>query len=161
MLSACPSEKGDAHAASPFATVAAALLAGGVRGVVALGSPLHVSGARHFLSAFYETLFANGDLALATCAGRKRMFERALRVPTRGELPLADWLVPVAYQQEALDLSFADTAVRVTEQDSHPGLPREAHGDESLLASMGRNGPLLELERAMRRPPVGILVHVQ
>ena len=41
--------------------------------------------------------FAGNSVGQAVAVGRKRMFEHDLRPSMQGEMPLADWLVPVHY----------------------------------------------------------------
>jgi len=166
VLNACQSAMLDERAEDPFASVAAALLKGGVRSVVAMAWSLYVSGAQQFLPAFYETLFKTGDVGTAALAGRRKMREQPGRVCARGKFPLADWLVPVVYQQVAFDFSFAATVpsrrkrrVAPTKQMERVALPDEARDEENPYGFVGRDRALLALERAMRRKPAGILIH--
>ncbi|MCP3971148.1 MAG: CHAT domain-containing protein, partial [Rhodobacteraceae bacterium] len=107
VLNACQSARIDERADDPFASVAAALLKAGIRGVVAMGYNLYVSGAQQFVPAFYRRLLENGDVAEATRAGRRAMLERDARICALGEHPLQDWLVPVLYQQDPILLPVA------------------------------------------------------
>ncbi|HEX8198866.1 MAG TPA: CHAT domain-containing protein, partial [Isosphaeraceae bacterium] len=157
VMNACQSGMVDEQADDPFASVAAAMLRSGVRSVVAMAYTLYVSGAQEFLPGFYRELFRTGDIARATRGGRQQMLARRGRICVRGRFDLDDWLVPVVYQQEALDLSFAAQA--------HPGrppgdaaLPPEARDDENPYGFVGRDGPILELERAMHLPRAGLLI---
>ena len=75
----------------------------------------------------------------------------------RGRYPLDDWLVPVVYQQEPFDFSFAKKAENV-KPDGRPELPGEARDTENPYGFIGRDGAVLALERAMRRPPAGLLI---
>ncbi|MCP4040807.1 MAG: CHAT domain-containing protein, partial [Gammaproteobacteria bacterium] len=52
VLNACQSARIDERADDPFASVATALLKAGIRGVVAMGYNLYVSGAQQFVPAF-------------------------------------------------------------------------------------------------------------
>jgi tetratricopeptide (TPR) repeat protein len=162
VLNACQSAMVDERADDAFASVAAGLLRSGVRSVVAMAYSLYVSGAQQFLPAFYRRLFESGRVAEATRAGRQQMVSRPQRVCARGEYPLEDWLVPVLYEQDAPDVSFAVGAsaagAPAGERAPGPALPPEARDAENPYGFIGRGGPLLDLERAMRRPPAGILV---
>ena len=149
-----------------FASVATALLQAGVRSVVAMAYSLYVSGAQVFLPAFYRRLFETGSVAQAARFGRQQMFAHPERVCVRGKHPLQDWLVPVVYQQDPLDFSFVQQKQRAAHCRWHPErkrtaamLPPEIRDEENPYGFIGRDGPLLELERAMRRKPAGILVH--
>jgi hypothetical protein len=85
------------------------------------------------------------------------MFQQKDRVCARGRYPLDDWLVPVVYQQEPFDFSFAKKAKKV-KADGGPDLPGEARDTENPYGFIGRDGAVLALERAMRRPPAGLLI---
>ncbi|MGB0069175.1 MAG: CHAT domain-containing protein, partial [Isosphaeraceae bacterium] len=157
VLNACQSAMVDQGAKDPFASVAAALLKSGIRSVVAMAYSLYVSGAQEFLPAFYRDLFRTGNVAEAARAGRQRMFQRKDRVCARGRYPLDDWLVPVVYQQEPFDFSFAKKAKKA-KADGGPELPGEARDTETPYGFIGRDGAVLALERAMHRPPAGLLI---
>ncbi len=158
VLNACQSAMLDERAEDPFASVATALLRSGTRSVVAMAYSLYVSGAQQFLPAFYERLFESGSVAEAARAGRQQMLAKRERVCARGLYPLDDWLLPVLYQQEPLDFSFAREAKQAF-QPRASKLPEDLRGGEGPYGFIGRDSSLLELERAMRRPPAGILIH--
>jgi len=157
VLNACQSAMVDDRAEDQFASVAAALLRSGMRSVVAMAYSLYVSGAQQFLRAFYRRLFEEGSVAQAVRAGRQAMLQERGRVCVRGTFPLDDWLVPVLYQQEPLDFSFAKVATQAKEP-APSKLPAEVLNNRDPYGFVGRDGPLLELERAMRRPPPAILI---
>ena len=157
VLNACQSAMLDERAQDPFASVATALLRSGVRSVVAMAYSLYVSGAKEFLPQFYRRLFEAGSVAEATRAGRREMLAHPLRVCARGEFPLDDWILPVLYQQEPLDFSFAAEAKRSFVAPESK-LPQEIAQEPSAYGFIGRDGPLLDLERAMHRPPPAILI---
>jgi tetratricopeptide (TPR) repeat protein len=171
VLNACQSGMVDGDAADPFASVAAALVRSGVRSVVAMAYSLYVSGAQQFLPAFYRRLFETGSIAQATREGRQQMLAERGRVCVRGEFDLEDWLVPVVYQQDPPDFSFATRGARgqreAAESEAKRGeappaalpLPEEIEDRENPYGFIGRDGAVLELERAMRREPAGILIH--
>ena len=156
VLNACQSAMVDQGAKDPFASVAAALLKSGIRSVVAMAYSLYVSGAQEFLPAFYRDLFRTGDVAQAApragsgCSSRRT-------ASARGRYPLDDWLVPVVYQQEPFDFSFAKKAKKA-KADGGPELPGEARDTENPYGFIGRDGAVLALERAMHRQPAGLLI---
>jgi tetratricopeptide (TPR) repeat protein len=157
VLNACQSAMLDRQAEDPFASVAAALLRSGMRSVVAMAYALYVSGAQQFLPAFYGRLFEKGSVAEAVRTGRQQMVAHRERVCVRGKFPLEDWLVPVLYEQDPLDFSFAVEAkggmpLRISK------LPEEVRREQNPYGFIGRDGALLELERAMRRAPAGVLI---
>lgn len=155
VLNACQSAMTDERAEDAFASVAASLIKAGIRSIVAMAYSLYVSGAQKFLPAFYRRLFESGDIAQATRAGCQEMYAHPGRVCARGTFPLQDWLVPVVYQQEAMDLSFAAQAKPAPMTDQ-PALPDEARDEENPYGLVGRDGALLAMERAMHRPPAAI-----
>ena len=157
VLNACQAAMVDQGAKDPFASVAAALLKSGIRSVVAMAYSLYVSGAQEFLPAFYRDLFRTGDVSQAVRSGRQQMFRQKERVRFL-DVQLDDWLVPVVYQQEPFDFSFAKKAKKV-KADGGPELPGEARDTENPYGFIGRDGAILALERAMRRPPAGLLIH--
>jgi len=160
VLNACQSAMIDVHARDPFASVAAALLRSGIRSVVAMAYSLYVRAAQEFLPPFYSELFHSGNLPEAVRRGRTELRAHPRRSGLAAEVRLKDWIVPVIYQQgEELDLSFG---ARMSEQAGSVG--QEAHLPEAAKLDTqydftGRDGALLELERAMRRKPAAILIH--
>ena len=158
VMNACQSGMIDEYARNAFASVASSFLQAGIRSVVAMAYSLYVSGAQTFLPAFYRRLFENGDMAQAARAGRQEMFAHPERICARGRFPLGDWLVPVVYQQEPLDFSFARQAKKKAASDTSR-LPEEVREEYTPYGFIGRDGPLLELERAMRGRAAAILIH--
>ena len=157
VLNACQSGMVGGTSRDPFASVATALLRSGTRDVVAMAYSLYVSGAKQFLPAFYHQLFEEGDFATAVRAGRNQMQEYPGRVCARGEFPLQDWLLPVLYRQNHLNLAFA----RGAGKGSVPRvskLPQELRREKNSHCFIGRDGAILEIERATRRAPAGILI---
>ena len=158
VLNACQSGMVDRSARDPFASVAASLLRSGVRIVLAMAYSLYVSGGQEFLPSFYQRLFDTGSPAEATRAGRQQMFARRGRVCARGRFPLQDWLVPVLYRQDALDLPFV-ASTRIETPVKGAKLPSEAKDEQNPYGFIGRDRALLELERAIRKRTPSVLVH--
>lgn len=158
VLNACQSAMVDARADDPFASVAAALLRGGVRSVVAMAYSLYVTAAQVFLPAFYGRLFETGDIGRATQAGRRRMFDDDKRVCARGRYPLGDWMIPVLYQQGTLDFGFVRSAGARSEVQ-RISLPPEAMDSQNPYDFVGRDSALLALERALLGKPAGVVIH--
>ncbi len=155
VLNACQSASLDENAESPFATVATALLQTGMRSVVAMAYSLYVSGAQVFLPEFYRRLFESGQIAEAVRAGRQQMVSDKNRMSPRGPYPLQDWLLPVLYQQSPLDFAFADSA---THEARPSRLPQEVTESRDEYGFIGRDGPILEMERALHRKAPCILL---
>ena len=155
VLNACQSATLDDKAEDAFATVATALLRSGMRSVVAMAYSLYVSGAQVFLPGFYRRLFENGSVAEAVRAGRQEMLAHKNRISARGPYPLEDWLLPVLYQQDPLDFDFAGQA---TLESLPSRLPKEVLEHRDEYGFIGRDGPILELERALHRKAPCILL---
>ena len=158
VLNACQSAMVDHNARDAFASVATAMLKAGVRSVVAMAYSLYVSGAQRFLPAFYQRLFETGHVGEAVRAGRREMFSNKGRVCARGNYDLDDWMVPVLYEQDQLDFSFASQALAPSREETQQRLDEGFRDEENPYVFVGRDGPLLKMERAMRRNPAGILI---
>ncbi len=92
------------------AAIATRLLAEGTASVVAMAYSVYAVAAAEFMAAFYERLFAGGPVSAAVTAGRQRMFTSNGRPSPKGDLPLADWVVPVHYLRR--DVSFPQACTR-------------------------------------------------
>ncbi len=149
------------------AAVATRLLREGVAAVVAMAYSVYAVAAAEFMAAFYEKLFAGGTVAAAVTAGRRQMFLSPGRPSPKGDLPLADWLVPVHYFRR--DISFPQAVM-----PRPAGLPTLADALETVAAAtrppglgdldpaggvfVGRDGLFYDLEVATRLQKVTILV---
>ena len=161
VLNACQSAMIDQRAFDPFASVAGAMSRSGIRSVVAMAYSLYVRAAQEFLPAFYEALFQTGSVSEAARRGRLAMSAHPQRSRIAPDVKLRDWLVPVVYQEEKLELSFDAPCQRLPLSTKEPrdfDLPHDAKL-RTRYAFTGRDGALLELERAMRREPAGILIN--
>ncbi len=158
VLNACQSATLDDRSEDPFSSVAAALLRSGTRSVVAMAYSLYVSGAQQCLPAFYRRLFESGSVAEAVRAGRQQMRHKGGRVCARGLFDLQDWVVPVLYQQQSLDFSFAQEPSPQESPSRKSRLPEEIAQAAPVHGFVGRDRAILELERALRRPPAGVLI---
>ncbi len=101
VLNACQSGAVGKDLEAPVAT---RLLREGCAAVVAMAYNVYAVAAAEFMAVFYERLFAGDTVSAAVSAGRRRLFEHDRRPSPKGELPLADWLVPVHYLRR--DVSF-------------------------------------------------------
>jgi tetratricopeptide (TPR) repeat protein len=156
ILNACRSAMLDGPANHAFASVATALLGSGIGSVVAMAFALNASGAEQFVPAFYRSLLQDGNLPRSVSAGRRQMWIHPERKCAAGSYSLADWVVPVLYRHETLNFPFAVGATRTYQRTSKlpPGIRREADS----LSLVGRDGPLLSLERALLAEPPAIVV---
>jgi len=157
VMNACRSAMIEEGVKDPFASVAAALLKAGIRGVVAMAYSLYVSGAEVFLPVFYKELFESGDLSGAVRAGRQKMFEKRKRICARGRFELKDFVVPVIYQQKRYELPFVKKSKKGKEGVKRE-LPEEARDEENPYGFIGRDQEILKLERVMRKDTPAILI---
>lgn len=126
------------------------------------------------MAAFYESLFAGQSVGEAVTAGRGRLFEHDTRPSPKGDMPLADWLVPVHYLRH--EVRFPDA--RTSRPAARPSLdealdqiraaPPEAPAAQGLEAEqdplapaagvfVGRDDLFYELEVAARLQRVMVL----
>jgi tetratricopeptide (TPR) repeat protein len=84
-------------------SVATRLLEQGVSSVVAMSYTVLVESARRFVQEFYRGLAEGGSVGAAMLGGQRHLAAESfrLKIMGAGELHLADWFVPVLYQDEA------------------------------------------------------------
>jgi tetratricopeptide (TPR) repeat protein len=92
------------------AALATRLLLVGAASVVAMAYSVYAVAAAEFMAAFYERLFAGDRVSDAVSSGRDRLARRDKRPSPKGEMPLADWVVPVHYLRR--DVHFPDLRTR-------------------------------------------------
>jgi len=166
VLNACQSGMIHDQAEDPFAMVAASMIKAGIRSVTAMAYSLYVSGAKVFLPAFYKGLFQTGRVPQAVRMGRQEMLANDNRMSSRGEYPLKDWVLPVLYQQAALDFSFAIpkkckgkapqlSLDEKTQTQLIDNLPNYA----SQYGCIGRDSDMVQLERALGKSTPVLLIH--
>jgi tetratricopeptide (TPR) repeat protein len=149
------------------ASVATALLKRGCAAVVAMAYAVYAVAAAEFMAEFYETLFAGGSVGQAVTAGRKRLAVRDGRPSPKGDLPLADWVVPVHYLRREVRFPQARTprpaaAPPLGEMlDQFRAAPDEVAVADPLAAAggvfVGRDDLFYQLEAAARLQRVVVL----
>jgi tetratricopeptide (TPR) repeat protein len=150
------------------ASVATALLKAGCAAVVAMAYSVYAVAAAEFMAAFYESLFAGDSVGTAVGVGRRRLFERDGRPSPKGDLPLADWLVPVCYLGRELRLPQARASRPATAPSLDAALDqiRAAPTEEAAVARdplaavdvfVGRDDLFYHLETAARLQHVVVL----
>jgi len=150
------------------ASVATALLKAGCAAVVAMAYSVYAVAAAEFMAAFYESLFAGESVGQAVTVGRKRLFEHDGRPSPKGDMRLADWLVPVHYLRRDVRFPQARTARPATAPSLDEALdeiraaPSEAVAAQDPLAPVdgvfvGRDDLFYQLEAAARLQHVVIL----
>jgi tetratricopeptide (TPR) repeat protein len=147
------------------AAVSTRLLRGGAGSVVAMAYSVYAVAAAEFMTAFYERLFAGDSVSAAVTAGRQQLFRHGARPSPKGELPLADWMIPVHYLRREVSFPGLVTARPVGEPSLEEALVRlrdpERAADGGVLAPIGvftgRDGLFYELETAARLQHVIVL----
>ena len=150
VLNACQSGTTQAQAAYP--AIGNQLLKAGVGAVVAMAYSVYVRSAADFMARFYERLADGQEVARAVHAGRADLFASKLRFSPIGELPLPDWIVPVLFEAGEVRLPAPprELQLRPPAEEEDGGLFVSFPARPSL-GLIGRDGPMLRLERAFRR----------
>ena len=149
------------------ASVATALLTAGCAAVVAMAYSVYAVAAAEFMAAFYESLFAGASVGQAVTAGRRRLFEHDGRPSPKGDMPLADWLVPVHYMRREVRFPQARTNRPAAAPSLDAALdqiraaPSEPAAAQDPLAAVGtfvgRDDLFYQLETAARLQQVVVL----
>jgi tetratricopeptide (TPR) repeat protein len=152
LLEACQSAKAEAGAES----VATELLQRGVASVVAMSHSVLVETARRFVAAFYAELARGQRVGQAMLAGQRALHSDPSRGQRYGigELKLADWFVPVLYQEKADPQLFTATPAPQTKEDLRSRLRARLGAvppEPVETGFVGRSRDLLALERLLRQ----------
>ncbi|MFZ0409868.1 MAG: CHAT domain-containing protein [Cyanobium sp.] len=152
LLEACQSAQAEAGAES----VASDLLQRGVASVVAMSHSVLVETARRFVAAFYAELARGQRVGQAMLAGQRALHSDPSRGQRYGigELTLADWFVPVLYQEKDDPQLFTATAAPQTREDLRSRLRArlgEVPPEPAETGFVGRSRDLLALERLLRQ----------
>lgn len=159
VLNACKSaQEGDGS----FSSVATRLVSLGAKGVIAMAYNVQVEAAKHFIGRFYQQLVIGTDVSTAVAAARRQVINQRLRPSPKGDLPLADWMVPVLYQQESYTpfvpaSNFTHDILDIDNFLEEPasnlvGFPESGH-----YGFIGRDYDTLRLERAFRQNNIVLL----
>jgi tetratricopeptide (TPR) repeat protein len=152
LLEACQSAKAEAGAES----VASELLQRGVASVVAMSHSVLVETARRFVAAFYAELARGQRVGQAMLAGQRALHSDPSRGQRYGigELTLADWFVPVLYQEKDDPQLFTATPAPQTKEDLRSRLRARLGAvppEPAESGFVGRSRDLLALERLLRQ----------
>jgi tetratricopeptide (TPR) repeat protein len=150
------------------ASVATALLQAGCAAVVAMAYSVYAVAAAEFMAAFYEAVFAGASVGQAVGAGRRRLFGYDGRPSPKGDMPLADWLVPVHYMRKEVRFPQARTPRPAAAPSLDAALdqiraaPAEPAAAQDPLAAVdgsfvGRDDLFYQLEVAARLQRVVVL----
>ncbi len=152
VLEACQSAQAEDGAES----VATELLQRGVASVVAMSHSVLVETARRFVAAFYAELARGQRVGQAMLAGQRALHSHPSRGQRYGigELKLADWFVPVLYQEKDDPQLFTATPAPQTKEDLRSRLRArlgEVPPEPAETGFVGRSRDLLALERLLRQ----------
>ena len=148
------------------AAVATRLLSEGIASVVAMAFNVNAIAAAEFMAVFYERLFAGETVSSAVTEGRLQLFRKPGRPSPKGDLPLADWVVPVHYFRREVSFPQAvvpRSAALPSLSEALAGLTAEAKqagtGDLETVDGVfvGRDALFYELEVAARLQKVVVL----
>jgi tetratricopeptide (TPR) repeat protein len=158
LLEACQSANAEAGAES----VASELLQRGVASVVAMSHSVLVETARRFVAAFYAELAKGQRVGQAMLAGQRALHSDPSRGQRYGigELTLADWFVPVLYQEKDDPQLFTATPAPQTKEDLRARLRArlgEVPPEPAETGFVGRSRDLLALERLLRQERWSVL----
>ncbi|MCP4054726.1 MAG: CHAT domain-containing protein, partial [Mesoflavibacter sp.] len=157
-LEACQSAKADED---PSASVAGRLLRGGVASVLAMSHSVLVATAERFVKVFYGQLSSGATVGASMLAAQRRLRDDPSRGHSFfGELKLADWFVPVLYQEQVDPQLVRELPGQLAREDiillgrkAVEGLPPSPeHG------FVGRSRELLKIERLLMRERFAVLV---
>ena len=145
-----------AQAEQASESVASALLKVGIASVVAMSHGVLVETARRFVAAFYGALAGGKRVGDAMLAGQGELANDDLRghVFGSGEFRLADWFVPVLFQDREDPRLFTAVPSRQTREDFRAEIEARL-GDtptEPETGFVGRSRELLALERLLGVP---------
>jgi hypothetical protein len=110
ILNACQSGKQESE---PETNLASRLAQAGVRAVLGMGMgySVTVSAARQFMEAFYREAFDGKRLSEVVTRARRRLTQDKRRDAYFGlQVELEDWMLPVFYENEAVQLQVRATA---------------------------------------------------
>jgi tetratricopeptide (TPR) repeat protein len=152
LLEACQSAQAEAGSES----VASELLRMGVASVVAMSHSVLVETARRFVAAFYAELARGQRVGQAMLAGQRALHSDPSRGQRYGigELKLADWFVPVLYQEQDDPQLFTATPAPQTQEDLRSRQRArlgEVPPEPVETGFVGRSRDLLALERLLRQ----------
>ncbi|MFI6151658.1 CHAT domain-containing protein [Kitasatospora sp. NPDC051170] len=154
VLNACRSSA--AVGAGVEAVVATQLLQEGTAAVVTMAYSMDAGAAAEFMATFYERLLAGDRVTEAVAEGRRRLATGDQRPSPKGQLPLADWTVPVLYARSEAGFPWLrgaglGPAAPVPEEQEDPDLAAEGE-------FVGRDALFHTLESAVRLHRV-VLLH--
>jgi len=147
MLNACQSAKQVGTASET--SLGSRLMQSGAQTVVAMAYSVHVSAAELFMQILYAKLFEQAALSTAIQFARFALFnDKTRRVYFNQQIDLEDWLLPVVYQRQTVDLPLRE----FTEAEEMAYWENEARRYEvptTPFGFVGRDLDVLEVENRL------------
>jgi len=158
MLNACQSGKqlGSEAAADQGAdyretSLGSRLMAAGLQMVVAMGYSVTVTAAKVMMAAVYEQIFNRKLLEEAVRLGRRELFNQKERKAYFDyEIPLEDWLLPVVYGAQQVNLNLREFTPQ-EEEAYFESLGRAFQFVQPEYEFVGRDLDILRIEKALAR----------
>lgn len=133
------------------------LMAAGVQMVVAMGYSVTVSAAALMMAKLYSQLFAQQGIPEAIRLGRKELFNRKnRRVYFNQIVDLEDWLLPVVYANQAVDLKLQELAGKERAEFLEQRTQRYRF-EKPTYGFVGRDLEILKIEKALLRHNILLL----
>jgi hypothetical protein len=146
ILNACQSGKQVSESES---SLASRLMQAGVQMVVGMGYSVTVSAVEVMMESFYAQLFDGHAAADAIRRARLEMFnQKERRAYFNQRIDLEDWMLPVVYQNQDLQLTLREP----TSQEQESYLIRDTQRHQAPTISygfVGRDLDVLEVERRL------------
>ena len=160
ILNACRS--GMTHPESLYTSVGNQLLEAGVDCVAAMSYSVYVEAAIRFLAKLYEGIINGEEFARAVTMGREALWAHPERQSRTGETSILDWMVPVVFQNDSRCLVAKPTPsihldVNILEDRQSKAGAEIDCPEPPAFGFIGRDGPILELERLFRTYTIVVL----
>jgi tetratricopeptide (TPR) repeat protein len=127
------------------------LMAAGMQMVVAMGYSVTVTAAKVMMAAVYEQIFHKKLLEDAVRLGRRELFNQKERSAYFNyEIPLEDWLLPVVYGTQQVNLNLRDFTPQ-EEEAYFESLGRAFQFVPPEYEFVGRDLDILRIEKALAR----------
>ena len=127
------------------------LMAAGMQMVVAMGYSVTVTAAKVMMAAVYEQIFNRKLLEDAVRLGRRELFNQKERSAYFNyAIPLEDWLLPVVYGTQQVNLNLREFTAR-EEEAYFESLGRAFQFVQPEYEFVGRDLDILRIEKALAR----------
>ncbi|MCL1490492.1 MAG: CHAT domain-containing protein [Pseudanabaena sp. Salubria-1] len=127
------------------------LMAAGMQMVVAMGYSVTVTAAKVMMTAVYEQIFNKKLLEDAVRLGRRELFNQKERSAYFNyAIPLEDWLLPVVYGTQQVNLNLREFTAR-EEEAYFESLGRAFEFVQPEYEFVGRDLDILRIEKALAR----------